>query len=135
MSTTHESSLRPILIADDEADDEFLIRHRLVKSGTPHPILAFADGADLIEYLETVRTRGHIGPRLLFLDLKMPKVDGYDALRWIRSQQDLGGLTVVVVTSSERQEDKERARACGAQQVLTKFPSAEELGEAVSRFA
>ena len=126
---------RPILVADDEPDDEFLIRHRLSKSQTSHPIVSFTDGADLVEYLEDLIRKGGDIPRLLFLDLKMPRMDGFDSLTWIRSRNDLDPLTVIVVTSSSRPEDIERARSCGARQVMTKFPSAEDLALSVSAFA
>jgi CheY-like chemotaxis protein len=59
-------------------------------------------------------------PELVLLDLKMPKVDGFEVLRWIRSQRDLSGMRVVVLSSSESIRDVNLAYALGANSFLVK---------------
>lgn len=126
------SALPSILIADDDSDDEFLIRRRLSQVGAPNPVLSFTDGADLVEFLEKEPVPSQPTPRLLLLDLKMPRMDGFDTLRWIRERPALNGLKVVVITSSNREEDATQAVSCGASRVLVKFPTRETLAEIVA---
>lgn len=127
--------LRPIFLADDEADDEFLIRHRLRKTGPQREVVSFKDGADLVDFMEGEIKGGRSVAGLLLLDLKMPRLDGFDALRWIREQEALSQLNVVVITSSQRPEDSERALAIGARRVMVKFPSVEDLAGVAMAFA
>lgn len=126
-----DDTLPLILLADDESDDAFILQHRLAKSGIHNPVLAFSDGADVIEFLTKLLAHGSVLPRVLLLDLKMPRMDGFDTLQWIRGQKAFDSLTVAVVTSSGRPEDAQRALAAGAQSVFVKFPSGEELAKVV----
>ena len=125
-------ALPAILIADDDSDDEFLIRRRLSQVGIANPVLSFPDGADLVEFLEKKPAASAPAPRLLLLDLKMPRMDGFDTLRWIRERPAFNGLKVVVITSSNREQDSVQAVSCGASRVLVKFPSRETLAEIVA---
>jgi CheY-like chemotaxis protein len=131
---TGEESLRPILIADDESEDRFFLQKALRKAGVRNPILEFRDGADLVEFLAK-QTSEEKSLReiadLLFLDLKMPLVDGFDTMRWIRGQPALKLLQIVVVSSSSLPQDQERASALGAR-YLEKYPTSETLARVIA---
>lgn len=121
------SELPPILVADDDEDDRYFIRRLLSRTGAPNPIRTFADGAEVIAYLEEVR-RGTPDPRqrpplLLFLDLNMRGIGGFDFLVWARQRhRELAPLTIVVLSSSDASEDIARARELGAHRYLVKYP-------------
>lgn len=118
-----------ILIVDDDADDAYLLERRLGQAGLKNPLLQFRDGEELIAFLEGEPQRV---PSLLLLDLKMPKVDGFDVLTWLGKQSGHPQMPVAVVTSSHRPADRARAKAAGAATYFEKFPSAEELGAFVA---
>jgi CheY-like chemotaxis protein len=118
--------LPPILIADDDADDQFMLRRALEKSNVRNPIIAFNDGDDLLEYLDAVPDAP---PCLLFLDLNMPRLTGFDVLAHL--QQRRLAVTPVVISGSEREEDIDRAKRLGAIDYLVKFPAPARLAEIV----
>jgi CheY-like chemotaxis protein len=130
-----DDGLRSILIADDESEDRFFLQKALRRAGVKNPILEFRDGADLLEFFE-----GKIIARkplaeiadLLFLDIKMPLVDGFDAMRWIREKPTLKPLRIVIVSSSSLAKDQTEANELGAIGYLEKYPTPEALGRIVA---
>jgi CheY-like chemotaxis protein len=129
---TGNARLLPILITDDESEDRFFLQKALRKAGAKNPILEFRDGADLLEFFER-ETSAHKSlneiANLLFLDLKMPLVDGFDAMRWIRDHPILKLLHVVIVSSSSLPRDQEQASQLGAVRYLEKYPTSEALAQ------
>lgn len=131
-SAPHPPRGAPIFIVDDEPEDVFLIERRLQKTGSAHPLVTFRDGEELIEYCD--RPEGLPSPPcLLLLDLKMPKIDGFDVLKWIRASDRLHSVPVAVITSSSRAEDRTRALDAGANTYFEKFPTTEELATVVAQ--
>lgn len=116
-----------ILIADDDADDQFMLRRALEKGAIRYPIIAFNDGDDLLEFLDETR---EVPPCLLFLDLNMPRMTGFDVLAALK-RRGLHAVRTVVVSGSGREEDIERARQLGAAEYLVKFPPPTRLAEVV----
>jgi CheY-like chemotaxis protein len=132
---TAEAPLRPILITDDESEDRFFLQKALRKAGVKNPILEFRDGAELLAHLES-ETAGRKSLReiaeLLFLDIKMPLVDGFDAMRWIRNNPAVKLLQIVIVSSSSLPRDQAQASELGAAEYLEKYPTAEVLARVVA---
>lgn len=113
-----------ILIVEDREDDIVLMRRALTKGYISHPIQIVRDGDEAIAYLKgegKYANREEFPlPALVLLDLKMPRVDGFEVLEWIRSQPELNTLRVVVLTSSDAMRDVNRAYQLGANSFLVK---------------
>jgi CheY-like chemotaxis protein len=110
---------RTILFADDEQTDFILFRVALQNAGLGHYLAHVADGQEAIDYLSgqvpyADRTQ-YPFPDLLLLDLKMPRLTGFDVLKWLQTRPELSKLPVVVLSSSEHADDLAESRRLGAQ--------------------
>lgn len=113
-----------ILMADDDEDDRLLAADALRHARIVNPLLCVADGEELMDYLHL---RGQyaspvVAPRpgIILLDLNMPRKDGREALKEIKSDAALRSIPVVVFTTSETSEDIERVYAMGANSYISK---------------
>jgi len=120
-----------ILVADDDQNDVFFLRRAFQKSGAAHAVIHVSDGQEAIDYLlgeANYRDRARFPiPALLLLDLKMPKVDGFDVLEWLKTRPEFESLPVVVLSSSSREDDVQRARTLGAADYRVKPADFDEL--------
>ena len=127
-----------ILLADDSEDDELLFRRAVRISGLANPVIIVRDGEAAIAYLKGegayADREKHPLPTVLMLDLKMPRKNGFEVLQWVKQQPELKDLLVVVLTSSERQEELERSYELGANSVLVKPCGVEDLQELAEGF-
>jgi CheY-like chemotaxis protein len=107
----------PILLAEDDDNDILLMRRAFERAGVPNPLFVVRDGRELIDYLggtgNFAQRDQHPLPGLLLLDLKMPRVDGFEALKWLREHKEFDTLPVVVLTSSKLQADVDKSRQFG----------------------
>jgi CheY-like chemotaxis protein len=107
-----------VLVADDDANDIFFLRRAFQKAGLSCPIVDVSDGERAINYLSGSDGFGDRGqfpiPSLLFLDLKMPKVSGFEVLEWLQKHKGIGSIKVVVLSSSNLPGDMQKARTLGA---------------------
>lgn len=126
------SHAAPILIADDESDDRFLLEHRLRRAGVANPLVAFRDGVELVEFFETLTKSERPKPWLLFLDLNMPLVDGFDVMEWLQAHPEFRDLPVAVITGSTKPADRDRVLRTGVKQYLEKFPTKSDLARVVA---
>jgi len=94
-----------ILLAEDREDEVLLLRHAFAKAGLLNPLHVVPNGEEAIHYLQGEGKYANRDeyplPALVLLDLKMPRVDGFEVLRWIRQQPGLSALRVVVLTASD----------------------------------
>ena len=113
-----------ILLAEDREDDILLIRQAFHKGGINVPLFVVRDGEEVVAYLKGegkfYNRDEYPLPSLLLLDLKMPRMDGFEVLKWIRAQPGFSTLRVVVLTSSERIRDVNIAYNLGANSFLVK---------------
>jgi len=113
-----------ILLAEDLENDVLLIRHALVKAGVKNPFHVVRDGEECLAYLHGTgkyASRDEFPlPDLLLLDLKMPKVDGFEVLAEVRSNKDFSALRIIVLTSSDQVYDVNKAYDLGANSFLVK---------------
>jgi len=113
-----------ILMAEDDPDDQFLMDQALKDIQYTGQLRFVQDGEDLMDYLHH---RGRYAepmhsprPSLIFLDLNMPKKDGRQALREIKSTADLHTIPVIVWTTSGLEEDRTQSVHTGADAYVTK---------------
>jgi two-component system response regulator len=122
MSEVFESV--PVVLVDDNINDAELAL-RVVRKTVPGTATAhLEDGERAVQYIDALVSAVSGGaaavPRLMLLDLKLPKIDGLDVLRHIRSKPQLQALPVVVLSSSREPSDVTRAYAYGANSFIVK---------------
>ncbi len=121
----------PILIVEDSKDDYFLLSHALAKNGIQNPVHWAKDGVEAIEYLRgqgiyADRNRYPI-PKVLIVDLKMPRLGGLELLEWIKDQPQLRLLPVLVMSSSNQPQDVSGAYSLGASTFFMKPSTFDDL--------
>lgn len=113
-----------ILLVEDNPDDAELIRHAFRKAGITNPLPVVQDGDEAIDYLlgrgDYADRRLFPVPRLILLDLKLPRRSGIEVLLTIRSTEAVRHLPVVVLTSSNQEGDIRKAYDAGANAYLVK---------------
>jgi CheY-like chemotaxis protein len=120
-----------VLLAEDNSDDIFLMRRAFERSRIPNPLRVVEDGVAALDYVFGAGPysdrSAHPFPCLVLLDVKMPKINGFDVLRQIRENPATHRLPVVMLTSSNQQKDIDSAYDLGANSYLVKPHSAESL--------
>src|SRR5919108_4253986 len=131
----HDRSMhdRSILLVEDNPDDEALTRRALTKNNIQNEVVVARDGAEALDWL--FGTGSHAGhpamPELVLLDLKLPKVDGLEVLRRIRSNPGTRLLPVVILTSSREEKDVVNGYGLGANSYIRKPVDFGQFVEAV----
>jgi CheY-like chemotaxis protein len=114
---------RPLLLVEDNSDDEELTLMALREAGVTNEIRVARDGAEAIEYLfgrPADQSGSTVLPLVVLLDLKLPKVDGFGVLKRIRETESTRLLPVVVLTSSDADEDITRSYKLGVNSYVRK---------------
>jgi len=123
---------RTILLAEDNDDDAFLTTRAMESAGISQPIHHCRDGQAVIDYLEAVLSdrekvsEGNL-PDLILLDLKMPRIDGLETLKWIRQHEVFSSLIVLALTSSREDRDVQAAYRLQINAYLVKPSSLREM--------
>jgi CheY-like chemotaxis protein len=122
-----------ILLAEDDENDVFFMRRALQKAAIAMPLQVVNNGQQAVDYLNGEGKFSdrelHPLPSVMLLDLKMPFLDGFEVLDWIRAQSSLKTLPVVVLTSSAEDRDRRKAAELGAKAYFVKPPKPETLKE------
>lgn len=125
-----------ILMVDDDPNDRFFLQRLLRLAGVERRLIALVDGEEAIAWLrvycDPAEPQVAPLPSVLFLDIKMPRLGGFEVLRWIRGQERLKTLPVIMLSGSDEAQDMARARELGATRYLTKFPPAKIFAEIVA---
>ena len=128
-------SLETILLVEDNPDDVLLLKRAFKKAGLPHALQIASHGEEALDYLagdgRYADRDKHPFPALMLLDLQLPRRSGHEVLEWLRAQDDLRRLPVVVLTSSREPTDINRAYDLGANSYLVKPVSFDALLEMV----
>ena len=112
-----------ILLVEDSPNDAELAMRALRKGGLANKLLWVKDGEEALDYLfrrGAYAEREQGSPRLVFLDLKMPRVDGMQVLQQIKSDARTRRIPVVVMTSSQEESDMVRSYDLGANSYVVK---------------
>jgi len=113
-----------ILMAEDDSDDQLLVRDALNEAGFRMDLRFVSNGVELLDYLHQ-KNRFHNGttsppPGLIILDLNMPKMDGREALKEIKADPELRKIPVVILTTSTADPDIAKAYDLGANSFISK---------------
>jgi len=113
-----------ILLVEDTDDDVFFFNRAWQKAGGPGRLLALPNGKELLDYLSREGkfsdSQSFPWPDIVFLDLKMPMVSGFDVLKWVRQQNFTTPFPLVVLSGSSEEEDIRMATDLGAADYLVK---------------
>jgi CheY-like chemotaxis protein len=109
-----------VLYVEDDADHAELVLRTLERSGKKSGVVHVEDGAAALDYLGRSQRAEVPRPCLILLDLRLPKIDGMDVLRKVKTSPELAAIPVVVLTTSASEQDVSRAYACNANSYLVK---------------
>jgi CheY-like chemotaxis protein len=125
--------MRPIFLIEDHPNDIELTLAALHRCSVANPIVVARDGHEALERLLPAPPLDEM-PAVLLLDLKMPRVDGFEVLRRVKSDPQLCVIPVVVLSASNQEEDVRRSYESGAYAVVTKPGSFSELTQILQSF-
>ena len=126
-----------ILMADDDSDDRMMARDAFEVNRLDNELRFVEDGEELMDYLfrrgKYTDPKDSPRPGLILLDLNMPRMDGREALKEIKSDPDFHSIPVVVLTTSSAEEDVVRSYDLGVNSFITKPVSFEGLVEVIKQ--
>jgi two-component system response regulator len=128
---------KQILLVEDNPDDEALTVRALKKSNVANGIVVVRDGVEAVDYLfcegPFAVTEPRPLPQVVLLDLKLPKLDGLGVLRRIRADARTRLLPVVILSSSDEEEDRIQGYSLGANSYVRKPVNFEQFLEAAAQ--
>ena len=123
--------LKTILLADDDLEDRMLIEHAFKAGDFLYDLRFVQDGEEVMDYLnrcgDYVDSSKSPRPNLILLDLNMPRKNGWEALREIKSSPDFRKIPVVILTTSQNEEDITQSYELGVNSFITKPVTYEAL--------
>jgi len=131
-----DTAVEVLLVEDNPTDAELCMR-ALRKHQLANKLLWVKDGAEALEVLlqtgAHANTRGDVRPKLMLLDLRLPKVDGLEVLRQLRANARTRTIPVVVLTSSKEDRDISEAYTLGANSFITKPVEFDAFAETIEK--
>lgn len=123
--------LEPILIIEDNEDDALFVKIAFRRNDIHGPISIVKDGVEALKYLQGAppyedRNRFPF-PSVIYTDLKMPRMDGFGVLAWLKAHPDCSVIPTVVMTSSAEDKDVRQAYILGANSYIVKPNNLDEL--------
>ncbi|MCP5104452.1 MAG: response regulator [bacterium] len=125
-----------ILVAEDNEGHASLIRKSLKRSGITNPIIEFKDGQQVLDFLFGNKSSSHpedIRSYLLLLDLNMPRVDGEEVLRQLKTDEELKKMSVIIVTNNADPQVVEKCHRLGCSNYITKPVAYDNFVEAIRK--
>jgi CheY-like chemotaxis protein len=128
----HARALPPLLVVDDDDNDALIFTRRIKETGVRNPVLHLRHGGDAFVFLnqfcggaKSIEER----PCVMFLDVNMPSLSGFDVLAWARQQPLLRDMKIIMVSGSTEPWDAKIAAKLGADDYMPKFPDVDRLTE------
>lgn len=118
-----------ILICDDDEDDLYLVKSVFNDTKFSNQTVYLKNGVELLDYLQDQKNETAVG--LVLLDLNMPKMDGREALKMIKSNPEFRRIPVIILTTSNSPQDIHQCYELGANCFITKPSSYEGLNDAI----
>lgn len=125
-----DPAVPPLLMVDDDDNDAVIFTRRLKAAGVRVPLIHFRNGGDVFVFLNQFcagRKPIEERPALMFLDVNMPNLSGFDILLWAKRQPALKGMKIIMLSGATEPWDAQIAAKLGADDYVMKFPSPEAL--------
>ena len=127
------NSVNTILIAEDDADDRFLLKAAFKQNAANDNLVFVENGVELFDFLRnSLKSENAVLPRFILLDLNMPKKDGREVIKEIKSIPILRSIPVVVFSTANSHLEMQRCYDLGANSYITKPNSFEQLVRTVA---
>jgi CheY-like chemotaxis protein len=127
--------LTAILIVDDSSDDAMLIKRAVLSLRPKSPVETVSSGKELTAYLEGqgryADRQAFPYPGLILLDLRMPEMNGFELLGWLKNEPRHAAIPVIVISAFDRQRDIRKSYQLGARTFLRKPVKAETIRDAI----
>jgi CheY-like chemotaxis protein len=130
-----------VLLVEDDLNDIFLVKRAFKAAHLENPLQVVTDGEEATNYLSG---RGKYAdretyplPKLIVMDIKMPRMSGFDVLEWIKHDGTLRRIPVIIVSSSNRPQDIDRGYELGANAYMVKpvsYRAVERLFESITHY-
>ena len=116
-----------ILLIDDNRDHAKILQWAFKKKGRNDEFTYFEDATNALDYLKKLGEDRKATPDIIFLDLNLPRLDGRDVLRLLKEEELTKAIPVIIVSSSEREEDVRKAYELGASSYVSKSAILEDV--------
>lgn len=130
-----------VLLVEDDLNDIFLVKRAFKMAQIQNPLQVATDGLEAINYLQGegkyADREAYPLPRLIVMDIKMPRKSGFEVLEWVKHHGPLRRIPVVIVSSSDNPSDINRAYEMGANAYMVKpvsFRAVEHLFESITHY-
>lgn len=124
-----------ILIVDDDGDDAALLKRTVASLRPKASVQIVTGGRELKEYLDAENRfadrESFPYPALILLDLRMPEINGFELMEWLRNEPRHAGVPVIVISSFDRQKEIRKSYQLGARTFLNKPVKPETIREAI----
>jgi len=124
-----------VLVVEDNEEEVILLQRAFARTGLEIAVQFVANGEEAIDYLSGMDRFADRGtfpePDIVLMDLKMPRKGGFEVLEWFRNLQEGALIPVIVLTSSTREADVQRAYSLGANTYFTKPTNFEEFQDVI----
>ncbi len=130
-----------VLLVEDDLNDIFLVKRAFKLARIQNPLQVATDGEEAIHYLrgegKYADREAHPLPKLIVMDIKMPRLTGFEVLEWVKRDAPLRRVPVVIVSSSDNPSDINRAYELGANAYMVKpvdFRAVEHLFQSITHY-
>lgn len=130
-----------VLLVEDDLNDIFLVKRAFKMARLETPLQVVTDGEEATHYLsghgKYADREAYPLPKLIVMDIKMPRLSGFDVLEWIKHDGALRRIPVIIVSSSDRPQDIDQAYELGANAYMVKpvnFHAVERLFESITHY-